>query len=345
MDLNPMDILKPIHLSSDSLSENAPLTAVEMGKLWATYTGNSMSQQILTYFLHHCDDEDIKILLENGIVLTKDFMERIEYFFKKSHFPIPKGFTEDDVNYGAPRLYDDTFYVHYLKYASKAGMSIYAVAIPLIMRKDINQFFTYCNNCAVALLDQINTVLAEKKLIAKPPIIPIPESNDFTHKQNYLAGFIGDIRPLHALEISHLYDNIENNTTSKTLLLGFYQVVRDEKIKALFKRGLDMTEKSVKQFMEKLHVENLQTPSHLDHLVTTSTYPPFSDKIMLFHKVDMFSIKIRSFANSIAVNGRRDIALMYGRNLMNVGLFVDDGANILIDHGWMESPPKAYDRT
>ncbi|SMF76192.1 hypothetical protein SAMN06296056_1219, partial [Priestia filamentosa] len=32
------------------------------------------------------------------------------------------------------------------------------------------------------------------------------------------------------------------------------------------------------------------------------------------------------------------------RTLMNIGLFVDDGINILIDKGWLESPPKAYDR-
>jgi hypothetical protein len=27
-----------------------------------------------------------------------------------------------------------------------------------------------------------------------------------------------------------------------------------------------------------------------------------------------------------------------------VGDYVEDGANILIDHGWMEQPPQAVDR-
>lgn len=95
-----------------------------------------------------------------------------------------------------------------------------------------------------------------------------------------------------------------------------------------------MTDKSVKQYMEKLHRDNLPNPSYLDHLVTTSNYPPFSDKLMLFHKIDMFIMKIKSFGNSIVVNGRRDIGLMYGRSLINLGLFVDDdGANILIEKG------------
>ncbi|MFP7474253.1 DUF3231 family protein [Niallia taxi] len=341
---NPMDILKPININTEQLSEKNPLTSVEMGKLWATYIGNSMSSQILKYFLQHCNDQYIKTLLENGLALAGDFIQRTNEFFKEANFPIPVGFNGEDVNLGAPRLYQDEFYVHYLKYAAKTGLSLYAIAVPLVMREDIREFFIYCNQCTSIFLGQINNVLMEKKLIIRPPSIPIPKSNDFINKQNYLSGFLGDIRPLHALEITHLYDNIENNTTSKALLLGFHQTVRDEKIKVLFKRGLEMTDKSVKQYMEKLHRENLPTLSYLDDLVTTSDYPPFSDKLMLFHKVDMFAMKIRSFGNSLAVNGRRDIGLMYGRSLINLGLFVDDGANILIDKGWMESPPKAFDR-
>ncbi len=342
--INPMDIMKPINISSKEIDESQALSSVEMGKLWATYFGNSMSVQILTYFLRHCEDEHIKTLLQNGVTLSKDFMQRINKIFEVENFPVPIGFTKDDVYLDAPRLYEDTFYPHYLKYAAKAGMSMYSAALPIVIREDIREFFAYANQCTTILLGQINNVLFEKKLIAKPPIIPTPKGPDYIKNQNYLKGFIGDVRPLHALEITHLYDNIENNTTSKALLLGFYQTVQDEKIKALFKRGLDMTDKAVKQYIEKLHVENLPSPSYIDHLVTTSKYPPFSDKIMLFHKVDMFAMKIRSFGNSLAVNGIRELSMLYGRTLINIGLFVDDGANILIDKGWMESPPKAFNR-
>ena len=343
-ELNPMDILKPINLKTKEADETEPLTSSEMGKLWATYIGNTMSTQILSNFLQHCEDEHIKTLLENGLALSKDFIKRIEGFLKKENFPLPKGFTEEDVNLGAPRLYEDQFYAHYLKYAAKAGMSIYSVAIPLTMREDIREFFIYCMNCTTILLGQINTVLIEKKYIPKLPIIPIPDKVDFVHQQSYLNGFFGDVRPLNALEIIHLFDNIENNMTSKALLLGFYQTVKDEKIKALFKRGLEITDKAVKQYIEKLQIEHLQSPSYLDHLVTTSTYSPFSDKIMLFHKVDMFTMKIRAFGNSLAVSPRRDIAMLYGRSLVNIALFVDDGANVLIEKGWLESAPQAFDR-
>ena len=344
-ELEPMNVMKSLDLSSQELDESQPLTVVEIGKLWVTYMGNSMSSQIIPYFIQNCEDESIKTLLENGLALSKDFLQRIEKFLLDANFPIPIGLSHEDVNLGAPRLYQDQFYVHYLKYAAKAGMSIYAVAIPLVLREDIREFFVYANQCTTILIGQINNVLYDKKFIVKPPMIPIPEKNDFINKQSYLKGWLGDVRPLHAMEIIHLYDNIENNTTSKALLLGFHQTVKDEKIKTLFKRGLGMTDKAVKQFSEKLHIENLQSPSYLDHLVTTSTYPPFSDKIMLYHKFDMFSMKLRTLGNSIAVNGRRDISALYGRYMVNNGLFVDDAANILIDKGWLESPPKAFDRS
>jgi hypothetical protein len=339
-----MDVLKPINISADKLAPENPFTAVEMGKLWATYVGNSMSHKILQYFLKHVEDEDIKTLLENGLALTVDFMQTIEKLFKKEDFPIPIGFTVEDVNLGAPRLFEDQFYVHYLKYAAKAGLSLYAIAIPLVMREDVREFFIHCNETTTILLGQLNNVLIDKGYIMKPAMIPVPRKVDFIKKENYLNGFFGDIRELHALEITHLYDNIENNITSKALLIGFSQGAKREKVRQFFVRGKAITDREVQQFQDKLHKENLPFPSQIDHLVTESTFSPFSDRIMVFHKVDMFSIKIRSFANSMSLNGRRDIGLMYMKALSEVALFVEDGANIMIENGWMEQPPKAIDR-
>lgn len=339
-----MDLMKPINISPDNLSPAQPFTAIELGKLWATYLGNSMSNRILSYFLKNVEDEHVKILLENGYNLTVDFMKTIEKFFTKDKVVIPIGFTEEDVNLGAPRLFEDQFYVHYLKYAAKAGLSLYSIAIPLTLREDIREFFIHCNTTTTILLGQINNVLLEKGYIIKAPTIPVPTKVDFIQKENYLNGFFGDVRELHALEITHLYDNIENNITSKALLIGFSQVAKKEKVRNYFVKGKEITDKEVQRFQDKMHKGNLPFPSQIDHLVTDSTYSPFSDRLMVFHKVDMFSMKIRSFANSMAVNGRRDIGLMYMKSLTEVSLYVEDGANIMIEHGWMEQPPKAIDR-
>ncbi|SMQ86590.1 Protein of unknown function [Bacillus sp. OV166] len=338
-----METIKPIKLGSYKEETSEKLTSAEMGKLWATYMGNSMSKCILSYYLQHVEDKDIKTLLENALKLSLEFMKSTKEIFEKESFPIPKGFGEEDVNLGAPRLFQDQYYVHYLKYAGKAGMSIYNVAIPLIIRKDVKEFFRYCMDATMDLMEQINEILMNKGFIIKPPLIPIPEKVEFVH-QDFLNGFLGHVRSLHALEIAHLYDNIENNITSKALIMAFAQVVKDEEIRKLLEWGRDMTSTNIEQYMQKLHDENLPTPSFLDDLVTTSTFSPFSDKLMLFHKMDMFSMKIRAFGNSAAVNGRHDIGLMYTKSLMKVSQFVEGAAKIFVEKGWMEQPPHAVDR-
>lgn len=339
-----MDTIKPIKVGSTKSDLKEELTAAEMGKLWATYMGNSMAKCIIKYYLQHVEDEDIKALLENALKLSTEFLKTTEEIFKKEDFPIPKGFSEqEDVNLGAPRLFQDEYYVHYLKYAAKAGMSIYNVAIPLVYRRDVEEFFIYCMDSTMDLMKQIKEILMNKGLIIKPPIIPVPDKVEFV-KHQFLNGFFGDVRPLHALEITHLYDNIENNVTSKALIMAFSQVVKSEKIRNLFLKGKDFTHKHVENYMAKLHKEDLPTPSFLDHLVTKSTFSPFSDKIMLFHKADMFSMKIRAYGNSAAVDGRHDIGLMYTKSLMSIAQFVEEAAKIMIENGWMEQPPFAVDR-
>ncbi|MFS0862544.1 DUF3231 family protein [Fredinandcohnia sp. 179-A 10B2 NHS] len=338
-----MKTIKPIKVGSYKTNTNEELTSAEMGKLWATYTGNSMSICILKYFLQHVEDQDIKALLENALHLSQDFLNKSKTIFEKDKFPVPKGFGEEDVNLGAPRLYQDEFYVHYLKYAAKAGLSIYSVGIPLVYRQDVKEFFRYCIDSTMDLIDQIKDILMNKGLIIKPPIIPVPEKVEFVH-QDFLNGYFGHVRPLHALEIAHFYDNIENNVTSKALIMSFAQVAKDEKIRKLFEKGRDMTTSNIENYMKKLHDENLPTPTFLDDLVTTSTFSPFSDKLMLFHKMDMFTMKIRAFGNSVAVNGRRDVSLIYTKSLLKIGTFVQEAAMIMIEKGWMEQPPKAADR-
>jgi hypothetical protein len=338
-----MKTIKPLKLNANKMNTSEELTSAEMGKLWAIYMGNSMANCILSYYLLHVEDDEIKTLLENARKLTIEFMKIIKEIFEKENFPIPNGFGEQDVNLGAPRLFKDEFYVHYLKYAAKAGLSIYSVGIPLIYRKDVNEFFRYCMESTIDLIDQIKEILMNKGLISKPPLIPVPNKVEFVH-QDFLNGFFGHIRPLHALEITHFYDNIENNVTSKALILAFAQVAKDEKIRKLFEKGRDLTHTNIERYMQKLHDENLPTPSFLDDLVTTSTFSPFSDKIMLYHKMDMFTMKMRAFGNSVAVNGRHDVGLLYTKSFMKIGSFVEEAAKIMIEKGWMEEPPKAAAR-
>lgn len=323
---------------------NEQLTSAEIGKLWATYMGNSMAKCVLKYFVQHVEDQEIKQVVEYALSLSEQFVQSIRNIFTQDHIPVPLGFTDEDVNLGAPRLYADEFYLHYLKYAGKAGMSIYVIALPLMARSDVRVFFIDVLDSTLKMMNQVNKLLSEKGFLVKPPYIPAPLKIDFVKKQSYLNGFFGDIRPLNALEITHLYDNIQNNATSKAVLLGFAQTAKLQQVKQYFSKGIDIAEKHIEVCTHFLHDENLPSLLLLDHLVTDSTFSPFSDKLMMFHKLDMFAMRIRSYGNSIAVTARHDVAAKYAKFLLDVGNYVEDGANVMIDMGWMEQVPQAADR-
>lgn len=321
------------------------LTSSEIGKLWAMYLGNTMSKCVLKFYLKYVEDQDTRRILEHALDLSNSFVRKIKNIFTQEKFPIPIGFTEEDVNVNAPRLFADEFYLHYLKYTGKAGMSLYANAIPLVIRDDIREFFTDSLQSTVKLMNVVNSILLEKGFLMNPPYIPIPERVDFVKKQNFLNGYFEDVRPPHGLEIAHLYDNMENDITSKALIMSFSQVTNNKELKQFFNKGKEINQKHIESCMQKLSKSNLPSPSLLDHLVSTSTEAPFSDKLMIFHKIDMFSMKIRSYANGVSLNGRRDISVMYTRFMLDVDLFVEAGAKIMINHGWMEQPPEAVDRS
>lgn len=46
---------------------NEKLTSAEIGKLWATYTGNTLFTCVLSYYLKHVEDKDIKKVVENAL--------------------------------------------------------------------------------------------------------------------------------------------------------------------------------------------------------------------------------------------------------------------------------------
>jgi DNA-binding XRE family transcriptional regulator len=339
--------IKPIPLEDTTKVEhkaNEKLTSAEQGKLWSTYMGNSMAICVLSHMLQHVEDKEIKQLLENALSLAKHFTNTVKDIFNQENYPIPMGFSEKDVNLGADRLFTDQLYPHYLKYTCKAGMSIYGIAVSLMSRPDIRAFFIQCVNATMQLIDQINEVLLVKGLSTKPPFIPYPNTIDIIKKQNYLNGFFGRIRPMQALEITHLYENVENNAVSKAVLIGFSQVAQHQQVKSYMLRGKGIAAKHYDIFSKVLEEENLSSTPILDPFVTTSTNSPFSDKLMMFHKLDMFTMRVRSYGNALAFCARHDISQKYGRLVLEVGNFLEDGGNILIDNEWMEQPPQAVDR-
>lgn len=321
-----------------------PLTSAELGKLWTTYMGNTMFMQVLQYMHKYCEDRNVRRILEFALNLSSNYVKKIYQIFMAEAFPIPKGFDESDVNMDAPQLFSEQFYLYYLRYLTKAALNVYSIAVPLTTRKDIRLFYTRMLEDTIQLTNKVNEYMISNNLYIKPPVIPQEQMPDMITEQNYLNGYFGKQRPLQALEITHLYDNIENNATSKAVLLGFSQVAKLKKVKNYFLKGKELARKHYDQLSDLLHSEDLPGPTMLDDYVLASKEAPFSDKLMLFHKLDMYTMRVRSYGNALSFAARHDIAVKIIKMSAEVGNYLEDGVNILIAEGWMEGPPQTINR-
>ncbi|MFD1038919.1 DUF3231 family protein [Virgibacillus byunsanensis] len=164
-------------------------------------------------------------------------------------------------------------------------------------------------------------------------------------KQSFLTGWFGDRRPLTALEVTNLFSNMQRNSLGCATLTGFNQVATSTEVKEFIKRGIDISKKHVNVFHSILEENDVPTPTGADSMVTDSaTISPFSEKLMMFHIIGMNNLGIGFYAMSISTNLRRDLVTHYTRLSGEIGLYCEDGANIMIENGWTEEPPRMVDR-
>ncbi|MEN6324675.1 MAG: DUF3231 family protein, partial [Syntrophomonas sp.] len=135
------------------------------------------------------------------------------------------------------------------------------------------------------LYNRLSEIMLEKGIYVRPPIINTFKEADIVKKQNFLRGFLGERRPLLAQEISQLFLGIKTNQIGAALLTGFQQAARSEQVRAHMARGTEIARKHVNVFSSALQKENIPVPMYSGELVTDSTIPPFSDRLMMEHVV------------------------------------------------------------
>jgi hypothetical protein len=320
------------------------LTSAEIANLWTQYMNDSMAACIFTHFLKHIEDQDIYDVVEFAKGLSHSHMEQIKVFFNEENFPIPKGFTKDDVNLEAPRLFSDTFIIIYMYVMVLHGLTGYAGAIGTSVREDQYNYFIKCNTETMELYQKVLKIMLNKGLVSRAPFISPPEKVDFVNKQSFLTGWFGNKRPINAIEISAMYFNMEKSVIKVGLEIAFSQVAQSKELRKYFQRGAKVCEKQFDILSVFLSDNHLPSPRKWSSEVTNSTEPPYSDKLMLFHIVGLVSTAMGYFGAGLAISQRRDIAAKYELLIAEIGLYAEDGAQLLIDNGWFEQPPMADDR-
>lgn len=325
--------------------EHCPkLTSAEISMLWSTYIGDSMANCVLRHFSQTCEDDDIKPILEYAIKSANEHIDLIAELFTKEGIPIPNGFGEQDINLHAKKLFSDVTYMRYLHHMGRTGLNSYSLAKSISARKDIRSLFKHFYDQTESMYDQNVELMQEKGMFIRAPYISYPDKIEYITDKKFLGGLIGRPRPLLAVEIAHIGINVEVANVGKTILLGFSQVAQSKKLSDYFKDGYELGKKMVEDFMIKLKEDDDSYPSTWDSTISSSTEAPFSDKLMLFHTNAQSAIGIGDFGLAIAASVRKDLALTYEGYLIRLGSYAEDGAKLLIEHGWFEKPPQSLDR-
>ncbi|CAG7615812.1 hypothetical protein PAESOLCIP111_01829 [Paenibacillus solanacearum] len=324
------------------------LTATELGTLWATYINDTMARCVISYFLAKIEDTEAKPVIELALSITESHIEQLSKLFQSENFPIPHGFSDEDVRLSAKRLYSDSFFLYYIKNMATVGLATYGVAFTSASRSDARDFFHRCLLQTVELDQAVTAVLQSKGLYIRPPYITAPDSVHFVENTRFLSGgFFGFVekRPLISIEIAHLFSNAQTNGLGCTLLLGFSQVVHNQKLRDYFARGTGISAKHTDVFAKILKDEHLPVPMTWDSDVTTSTEAPFSDKLMLFHVSLLVAAGTGNYGAAAAASPRKDVAAQYVRLAAEIASYAEDGATLMIEHGWLEEPPHAPKRS
>ncbi|UGB28939.1 DUF3231 family protein [Metabacillus sp. B2-18] len=325
-------------------SHHVRLTASEIGGLWTNYVSDSMFICVYKYFLAHVEDKEIKSVLEHALDLAQQHVSVVTKIFTEEKHAIPEGFTEKDVDIKAPKLFTDEFFLFYTKQMAKGALVTYSALLPHTFRNDIREHFMSCISSTMELFNDTTNIMLSKGLQVRTPYIPYLKEVDMVEKQRFLAGWIGEQRPLTAMEITNFYANLQTNFLGGTLVTAFGQVARTEDVRSYMREGKKLAKKHTEIMSKYLKHDDLPAPTPWDAYVLVTKEPPFSDKLMMFQVSMMSAAGMGNYGTAIAASPRRDIAAEYSKLLGEVGLFAENGASMLIKHKWMERPPHAVDR-
>lgn len=129
-------------------------------------------------------------------------------------------------------------------------------------------------------------------------------------------------------------------------MLGFSQAAKSKEVQDYLLKGKEMSDKYIKLFSDKLREEDITIPPSMESDVYPATKgeSPFSERFMLNQTVFLNSYGIGNYGLALSQSQRRDLTIMYGKIIVEVGLYSDNGADLLIQNKWLEQPPLVHER-
>ncbi len=340
---NTRDIIKGIVQKPVSLQHETDLTSAEIATLWNTYMYYSALSCIIKYsknIARDNNDSELMSLLSQGLESFDTRLKWIANTFNKEGLTIPTGFSEEDVNLDAPQLYSTSYLLYYTRNMVKLGLNVHTLNINMSTRPDVRDFFYEIITTILEINKKVTNIMLERGILPRHPTINVSDKVGFTQKPSFLAGFIGDRRPLLAVEIAHLSEIIEMNYIGRVLLAGFSQVAKSDRVRDYMNKGVKMADDIIKTLTSILKEENITPPLPGDAITTDSKTAPFSDKLIMFH-IQLLGVSgISMYSAALGHSLRHDITQKYALIAVNAGRYAEEGIKIMIENSWMEEPPQ-----
>lgn len=348
MDIQQINPQKP--------SEQVPLGAVqhnvsnilptspEISYLWSGYLAECMSVCFLKDYVSKAKDPDIRRVLEQALDVSSQRVTSMEVLFKSIHCPVPDAFGEKDVDVSAKELFSEAFTLQYTRLMHKFVLYFYCNAMAESTRSDFRNFFRECMNTSTEVHQRVTEVLLAKGILEKPPMIQVPDRVEYVHDKDYFGSLIGKKRPLNALEISHLYALMETKQLIETLNVGYSQVVKSKQIKKFLLKAIETSKKHLKVLSCFLTEENLPAPSMTNIMVSESQESSVSDRLILTHSTAVIAYILTEYGIADTNSARSDLVSTFRDLVTDVLFLAKDGAEVMLELGWLEKVPDAADR-
>ncbi|MFL0198381.1 DUF3231 family protein [Clostridium sp. WILCCON 0269] len=318
-----------------------PLVSSEISGIWNSYMGENLVLHLLKYFFNRVDDNEIRAILDHTLNLSNERIKVLTNLFNQEKLPLPEGFTDNDVDINAPRLFTDTLYLQYVLYKARSEIRSYSMLLDRIARSDIRNYFSKCIRESIDLCNKSAELSLSKGIFIKAPHIEVSKEVQYIKSNNFILDSFGKKRALLADEINHIFCITNDTMIRKALLVGFGQVCKDKKVSNYISKVTALATKQHNDLTSLLIDEGIPIGSSSDSYVTDSTVSPFSDKFMLSKIFIMYRIKIGSIGMALADTMRSDLKTIYMKYLDDIMKYSKDGVDIMIDNRWLQQPPQA----
>lgn len=324
--------------------ESSRLSSAEISQLWGSFMGESSQVCMFSYFLSTAEDKKTKNIIEFAYHTSCRQLEEIKSIFSKEGRAIPHGFhVEEDISPTVKKVFTDEFILEYIHQFARMGLRAHGINLSVVKRQDIISYYKKCLTDAIELYEMVVEALSSKGIYRSFPEMPLSKEIDYIQRQSFLSGFLGKKRPLTAPEITNLYANLHRNALGAGLMIGLIQSTRSEEVKKYLICGKKIAEKHYEIFNDFLKENGMSSSLHWDKEVIPQDLKVFSEKLIMFLSSSLTSAGIGFYGLGIGTSFRRDLGVSYNRLLGEIELYAEDGTNIMIDKGWLESPPKIED--